>query len=125
MQLQEYQTFTDLGQDKKAPQGYRNICVHFIFVANHGRRHKARLVTDRHLAETPIDSVYSGVISLQTQHIVVFLAELNDLQLWGTDIRNATLSVALASENSRDIRLLYLRCYMVSEALVHDSAKSL
>ena len=36
-------------------------------------------------------STRSGVVSLRSLHIVVFLAELNDQQLWGADIRNAYL----------------------------------
>ena len=40
---------------------------------------------------TPTDSVYSGVVSLQGIRLVTFLAELNDLELWNTDIGNAYL----------------------------------
>ena len=41
--------------------------------------------------ETPADSVYSGVVSLLGVRVVTFLAELNDLDLWGTDVGNAYL----------------------------------
>ena len=58
-QLQEYQTFTDLSKDAKAPEGFRKICVHFVFAVKHDRRHKAQLAADGHLTQTPIDSVYS------------------------------------------------------------------
>ena len=44
-----------------------------------------------HRTETPIDSTYSGVVSLPGIRLVTFLAELNDLELWGTDIGNAYL----------------------------------
>ena len=43
------------------------------------------------LTDTPIDSVYSSVISLRGIRILTFLAELNDLQTWATDIGNAYL----------------------------------
>ena len=90
-QLQEYETFTDLGENTKPPGGYTKIRVHFVFAVKHDGRHKARLVADGHLTDTPIDSVYSGVVSLRSLRIVVFLAELNKLELWGADIGNAYL----------------------------------
>jgi Reverse transcriptase (RNA-dependent DNA polymerase) len=49
------------------------------------------LVADGHLADIPIDSVYSGVVSLRGFRLVLFLAELNDLQLRPTYIGNAYL----------------------------------
>jgi hypothetical protein len=49
------------------------------------------LVAGGHLTETPIDSVYSSVVTLQGIRTVTFLSELNGLELWGTDIRNAYL----------------------------------
>ena len=44
-----------------------------------------------HLTETPVDSVYSSVVSLRGIRILTFLSELNDLELWATDIGNAYL----------------------------------
>jgi Reverse transcriptase (RNA-dependent DNA polymerase) len=38
-----------------------------------------------------LESVYSGVIILQGFRLILFLAELNELQLWATDIGNAYL----------------------------------
>ena len=38
-----------------------------------------------------IDSVYSEVVSIKGLHLVIFLAELNKLELWGADIGNAYL----------------------------------
>ena len=37
------------------------------------------------------ESVYSGVVSLRGIRLVVFLAELNALKLWGADVGNAYL----------------------------------
>ena len=54
-------------------------------------RHKARLVAGGHLTDTPIDSVYSSVVSLRGIRILTFLAELNDMEIWATDIGNAYL----------------------------------
>jgi Reverse transcriptase (RNA-dependent DNA polymerase) len=90
-QLQEYCTFKDLGRGAPPPVGYHKIRVHFVFAVKHDGRHKARLVADGHLTATPIDSVYSGVVSLRSLRIVVFLAELNDLELHAADVSNAYL----------------------------------
>jgi len=62
-----------------------------IYDVKHDGRHKARLVADGHLTGIPIEPVYSGVVSLKSLRIVVFLAELNILDLWGGDVGNAYL----------------------------------
>jgi hypothetical protein len=92
-QIKEYQTFTDYGHHTKAviPSGYKKIRVHLVFDVKHDGRHKARLVADGHLTDVPTDSVYSGVVSLRGLRLVTFIAELNNLQLWSTDIGNAYL----------------------------------
>ena len=65
--------------------------VHFVYDYKHDGRAKGRLVANGNLTETPAESVYSGVVSLKGLRIVTFLAELNGLQLWATDIGNAYL----------------------------------
>ena len=49
------------------------------------------LVADRHLTDVPLSSVYSGVVSLRGIRLVLFLAELNGLESWITDIVNTYL----------------------------------
>jgi hypothetical protein len=49
------------------------------------------LVAGGHLTPIPNDSVYSGVISLRSLRLLIFLAELNGLQLWGADVSSAYL----------------------------------
>jgi len=49
------------------------------------------LVADGHLAEVPLNSVYSSIVSLQGLHLLVFLAELNNFGVWTTHICNAYL----------------------------------
>ena len=90
-QLHEYNTFKDLGKGAGKPDGYKQIRVHLVYDVKHDGRHKARLVADGHLTDVPIDSVYSGVVSLRGLRLIVFLAELNELELWSTDIGNAYL----------------------------------
>jgi Reverse transcriptase (RNA-dependent DNA polymerase) len=50
-----------------------------------------------HLTDPNTESIYSGVVSLQGVQLIIFLAELNKLELWGADISNAYLE-ALTKE---------------------------
>ena len=90
-QLHDYETFEDLGKNSPGPAGFKKIRVHFVFDVKHDGRHKARLVFGGHLTDDPVDSVYSGVVSLRSLRLVIFLAELNNLTLWGADVGNAYL----------------------------------
>ena len=77
------------GEIVNAPQGYKRIRCHMIYDVKHDGRHKARFVAGGHLTEVPVDSIYSGVVSLRSLRLVVFLAELNKLETWGSDVGNA------------------------------------
>ena len=87
----EYKTFEDWGYKAEPPKGYKKIRVHLVFDVKHDGRHKAWLVADGHLTDIPLESVYSGVVSLQGLRLVLFLAKLNQLETWATDIGNAYL----------------------------------
>ena len=86
-----YGTFNSKGKDGTPPPGHKKITVHFVYAVKHDGRYKARLVAGGHLTDTPIDSVYSSVASLRGVRMIMFLAELNDLKSWTTDIGNAYL----------------------------------
>ena len=90
-QLHDYSTFEDLGKNSPGPVEYKKIRVHFVFDVKHDGRHKARLVAGGHLTDDPVDSVYSGVVSLRSLRLLIFLSELNKLTLWGADVGNAYL----------------------------------
>ena len=90
-QLEEYQTFKDMGKGLKPLEGYKKITVHFVYAVKHDGRHKARLVAGGHLTEAPDDSIYSSVVSLRGLRLVLFLVELNGLSVWSTDVSNAYL----------------------------------
>ena len=92
-QIDEYNTFWDLGHKSqvKPPRGYNPLKVHYVFDVKHDGRHKARLVAGGHLTPIPIESVYSGVVSLRGFRIVLALGELNGMDVWSTDIGNAYL----------------------------------
>ena len=90
-QIFEYETFADKGKGTKMPAGYKQIRCHFVFDVKHDGRHKARYVAGGHLTDPPLESVYSGVVSLRSLRMMIFLAELNGLKLYAADVGNAYL----------------------------------
>lgn len=97
-QLDDYDTFQDEGKGAPIPKGYKKIRVHLVYAVKHDSRHKARLVADGHLTDVPLKSVYSGVVSIRGLRMMIFLAELNGLQIWATDIGNAYLEAETAEK---------------------------
>ena len=53
-------------------------------------------MADEHLTGAPLESIYSGLVSLCGFHMVMFLTELNDLEFWATNICNAYLESHMA-----------------------------
>ena len=99
-QINEYNVFQDHGKaqyDPKSrklsngPNGYQRIRVHLIFAVKHDGRHKTRLVAGGHVTPDPIESICSGIVSISTLRLVIFLAKLNNLEVCGADIGNAYL----------------------------------
>ena len=74
-----------------APPGYQKIRVHLNFAVKYDSRHKARLVAHGYLTPKPVESIYSGVVSLRNLRLVTLLGKLNNLELWEADIGNAYL----------------------------------
>ena len=69
----------------------RPFLVGIVSAVKHDGRFKARLVADGHLTKEPVESIYSGVVSLRSLRMVVFLSQLHDLEIWGADVGNAYL----------------------------------
>jgi len=90
-QIDDYEAFRDLGKGGRAPPGYKRIRVHMVYDVKHDGRYKARLVAGGHLTDTPLESVYSSVVSLRGLRLAIFLGELNQMEVWATDIGNAYL----------------------------------
>ena len=96
-QIHEFKVFKDTGKAQfhngkvVTPDGFQKIRVHFVYAVKHDGRFKARLVADGHLTKEPVESIYSGVVSLRSLRMVVFLSQLNDLEIWGADVGNAYL----------------------------------
>ena len=87
--MQEYKTF--IKWDVNPSKGYHKIKVHLVGAVKSDGRHKARLVADGHLPPAPIESIYSGAVSLRNLRLVIFLGKLNKHDIWGADIGNAYL----------------------------------
>ena len=96
-QIHEYKFFKETGKAQfhngkiVIPDGFQKIRVHFVYAVKHDGRFKARLVADGHLTKEPVESIYSGVVSLRSLRMVVFLSQLNDLEICGADVGNAYL----------------------------------
>ena len=96
-QIHEYKVFKDTGNAQfhngkvVTRDGFQKIRVHFVYAVKHDGRFKARLVAERRLTKEPVESIYSGVVSLRSLRMVVFLSKLNDLEIWGADVGNAYL----------------------------------
>ena len=89
--FREYQVFKDIGKNGRPPAGYKPLKILTVYDVKHDGRHRARMVAAGHLTEVPVESVYSGVISLRGIRLMIFLAELNQMEAWGTDISSAYL----------------------------------
>ena len=92
-QICEYKVFIDKGKFSvsKIPWVFSPLRTHLVYDVKHNGWYKARLVANGNLTKVPIDSVYSGVVSLRGFCMCLFIAELNGLQLYATDIRDAYL----------------------------------
>ena len=95
--FREYEVFKDLGKNGKPPAGYKPLKILIVYDVKHDGHHRARMVAAGHLTEVPVESVYSGVISLRGIHLMILLAEMNQMETWGTDISSAYLE-ALTKE---------------------------
>ena len=69
------------GYLQNPPEEHQQLGVLFLFHVDHDGRQKTRLAADRHLTKESVETVYSGVVSLRTLHLFMFLGELNQLEL--------------------------------------------
>ena len=77
--------------EQKYPVGYTLIRIHIVFDVKHDGRHRARVVAGGYLTPIPTESVYAEVVSLRGMRAITFIAELNGLELWQTDVSSAYL----------------------------------
>eukprot|EP00957_Ditylum_brightwellii_P117371 8951531-Ditylum_brightwellii.AAC.1 len=67
------------------------IPVHLAYNVKQDGRCKARLVAGGHMTEPNTDTYYSSMVSLRTMRMMIFLAELNGMELIAADVGNAYL----------------------------------
>ena len=112
------------------------MCQHLpitMFAVKHDGRHKARLVAVGSLTPEPVENIYSGVVSLRHLRLVIFLGELNNLELWGADIGNAYFKAYTYEklfiiagpefEEPEGFILIFNKHFMVSNLLVKGGQK--
>ena len=90
-QINKYDTFKDLGLNGTPTPGYKRIKVHIVYDCKPTLKWKARLVANGNLTETPVDSIYLSVVSIKGLKLTIFIAELNGMDMWTTDVGNAYL----------------------------------
>ena len=91
--MSDYNVFTDLGHKRhvSAPRGSKYIRLIMQWDVKHDGRHKMRLCVDGSRTPVPLESVYQGMVSLRGVRMVMFLAELNGMECWSTDVTAAYL----------------------------------
>jgi CDGSH-type Zn-finger protein len=99
-QIHEYETFCNMGRGvNKPPCDHQHIRVHFVFYVRHDLCHKARLVTGGHMTAPPKDSIFSGVVTLRSLRLCMFLGELlNGVDVDAADVGNAYLMACYTKE---------------------------
>ena len=90
-QISSYKSFHNIGVGVSPGPDFKKIKVKFVFDCKADGFRKACLVAQGDMTPEPDESVYSSVATLCSLHIVVFLAELNALNLMQGDIGNAYL----------------------------------
>ena len=72
--------------------GFQRIPYHLAFDVKCDGKHKSRLVAGGNHTEPPKEDIYSGVVSIESIRILLFLATLNNPQIWAADVGNAFLN---------------------------------
>ena len=84
-QLFKYRTFVHYRKAGDPSKRNLKIRLHWVFGVKHDGRHKARCFATGHLTPPSVESVYSGNISMLELHLMIFLVELSNLELFGAD----------------------------------------
>jgi hypothetical protein len=62
-----------------------------VYDVNHDGCHNIQLVAGGNLTDPNAESLYSGVVSLRGILLIIFLSQLNEFELWVTNVGNAYL----------------------------------
>ena len=74
--------FINKGLSNQISNYHTKIRCHMIFTVKHHGWHTARFVTGGHLTQPAIESVYSGVVSICSIHLILLITDLNDLTIY-------------------------------------------
>ena len=85
-QIDEHETFQDKGKGCRPSAHHTKTKAHFVFCVKACGCHKAQAVAGGDIADTPVDSVCSSVVSIRGIRILTFLGKLNNMEAWATDI---------------------------------------
>src|SRR3954470_4725611 len=76
----------------KKLKDHKRIPIHFVFDVKYDLRRKARLVAGGHLTKLTFnDAPYTGIASIKSIRICLFIAKLNGLKICAADVGNAYL----------------------------------
>ena len=91
--IMQYETFKDCGHIKNTsvPQGYQKIRCHGVYAVKHDGRRKYRFIAGGHMTSPTKDTTYSSVVTLRGLRLAIFLAELNDMEVYAADVSQAYL----------------------------------
>ena len=79
-QIQEYDTFRDMGVGVKMDPSYSKIKVRLVFDAKASGKCKGRLVAQGDLTQEPKEAVYPSIASLRSLRAIIFASKLNKLK---------------------------------------------
>ena len=81
--------FEIINPPRTVPPGWTKVTGHLVFDVKMSLQRKARWVLDGHKTPDPEISTFAGVVSRESVRIALTYAALNDLDVWGADIKNA------------------------------------
>ena len=93
-QLMEFKTFQVLGKGVKSfpnMKAYTYIPMHMVFDVKFDLHRKVRIVAGGNWTDPPDADIYSGVVSIESVRLSLFIAELNGLLTCAADVGNAFL----------------------------------
>ena len=94
MQLKSFKTFKILGKGIKSfpnKENYTYVPLHMVYDVKFDLRRKVRVVAGGNWTDPPDSDIYSGVVSIESVRLSLFIAALNDLLTCAADVGNAFL----------------------------------
>ena len=80
-----------LGVGNYPGNDYKKVKIHLVYDCKQTLKRKAHLVANGNLTETPVESIYSSIVTLRGLKTTIFIAELNGFEMWNTDVGKAYL----------------------------------